>query len=189
MIQIRDEIASDVAARERLLDACFGPGRFLKSSQRLREGRLPAEGLALAATDDEGRLVGTVRLWDVETGCGRPALLLGPLAVDPALQGAGLGGRLMRAALARAAGLGHAAVLLVGDAPYYARFGFAPEKAEALFMPGPFERERFLGLELTPGALAGAAGTLRPTGAPDRVPLVAQGAVGADAAAARRQAA
>ena len=185
MIQIRDEIASDIAARERLLDACFGPGRFLKTSQRLREGRLPASGLALTAAR-EGRVVGTVRLWEVETGCGRPALLLGPLAVDPALQGEGLGGRLMRAALARAADFGHGAVLLVGDAPYYARFGFAPERATGLAMPGPFERERFLGLDLVPGSLDGAAGTLRATGALDTLPEVA---VETAAVAARRQAA
>lgn len=185
MIQIRDEIASDVAARERLLDMCFGPGRFLKTSQRLREGRLPARGLALAALRGE-TLVGTVRLWEVATGCGRPALLLGPLAVDPALQGAGLGGALMREALTRAADLGHGAVLLVGDAPYYARFGFAPERAAALAMPGPFERDRFLGLDLTPGALDGAEGVLHAAGRLAPVPEFAAEAVGT---AARRQAA
>ncbi|HEV2541502.1 MAG TPA: N-acetyltransferase [Methylobacterium sp.] len=185
MIQIRDEIASDVAAREHLLDACFGPSRVLKTSQRLREGRLPARGLALSAVRDE-KLVGTVRLWDVETGCGRPALLLGPLAVDPALQGAGLGGSLMREILGRAAAYGHGAVLLVGDAPYYARFGFAQAKADALYMPGPFERERFLGLELKAGALAGAEGVLRATGAFEALPEVAAEAA---AAAARRRAA
>ena len=185
MIQIRDEIASDVAARERLLDACFGPSRFLKTSQRLREGRLPARGLALTAVRGD-KLVGTVRLWDVATGCGRPVLLLGPLAVDPALQGAGLGGTLMRAALARAAALGHAAVLLVGDTPYYARFGFAGERAAGLAMPGPFERERFLGLDLTAHALDGATGTLQATGR--LAPLPDFAAEAADVAA-RRQAA
>ena len=185
MIQIRDEIASDTVVREHLLDACFGPGRFLKTSQRLREGRLPARGLALTAVQED-RLVGTVRLWDVETACGRPALLLGPLAVDPSLQGAGLGGALMRAALARAAECGHGAVLLVGDAPYYARFGFAPEKVAALYMPGPFERARFLGLELQAGALEGAEGVLRATGAFEPLPEVAAEAA---AFAARRRAA
>lgn len=185
MIQIRDEIASDAAAREHLLDACFGPARFLKTSHRLREGRLPARGLALTAVRDE-TLVGTVRLWDVETGCGRPALLLGPLAVDPTLQGLGLGGTLMRAALATAAELGHGAVLLVGDAPYYARFGFEQTRADALYMPGPFERERFLGLELEVGALAGAEGVLRAAGAFEGLPEVAAEAA---AVAARRRAA
>lgn len=185
MIQIRDEIASDVAARERLLDACFGPSRFLKTSQRLREGRLPAEGLALTAARGE-KLVGTVRLWEVATGCGRPALLLGPLAVDPALQGVGLGGALMRHALTRAADLGHAAVLLVGDAPYYARFGFSGARTEGLAMPGPFERERFLGLDLTPGALDGTRGVLHAAGRLAPLPEIAAEAAGV---AARRQAA
>lgn len=164
MIQIRNETQTDVGARERLLDACFGPSRFAKTSQRLRAGRLPAEGLSLTATQD-GRVVGTVRLWNVEAGSGHSALLLGPLAVDPELQGSGLGSGLMRAALGRAASLGHAAVLLVGDAPYYARFGFAQAKADRLSMPGPFERVRFLGLDLQAGALDDARGVLQATGA------------------------
>ncbi len=189
MIQLRDETAFDVPARESLLDACFGTSRFAKTSQRLREGRLPAHGLSLTA-ESQGRLVGTVRLWHVCAGADRPALLLGPLAVDPTLQGEGLGGRLMRAALARAAALGHAAVLLVGDAPYYARFGFERALAEGLAMPGPFERERFLGLELVAGALKGAEGVLRATGALDTAPLfAAEAAVAAGQIAARRQAA
>ena len=185
MIQIRDEIASDIGARERLLDACFGAGRFAKTSQRLREGRLPAESLSLAAERD-GRLVGTVRLWHVAAGESRPALLLGPLAVDPAIQGCGLGAGLMQAALGRAAALGHEAVLLVGDAPYYARFGFSQDRTERLAMPGPFERERFLGLELTEGALSGASGVLRATGAVDAAPLFAARTA---ASGARRRAA
>lgn len=164
MIQIRDDHAGDLVAREQLLDACFGEGRRMKTSERLREGRLPAEGLALVAERD-GRLVGTVRSWHVEAGAGRTALLLGPLAVDPSIQGLGLGAQLMRASLRRAEALGHGAVLLVGDAPYYARFGFAQALAEGLFMPGPFERARFLGLELRRGTLQGATGVLRATGA------------------------
>ena len=164
MIQIRDEHAGDLVAREQLLDAGFGESRRMKTSERLREGRLPAEGLALVAQCD-GRVVGTVRLWHVEAGAGRAALLLGPLAVDPSSRGLGLGAQLMRACLRRAETLGHGAVLLVGDAPYYARFGFAQGLADGLFMPGPFERARFLGLELRRGALQGAAGVLRATGA------------------------
>lgn len=170
MIEIRTEHAADVASRERLLDACFGPNRFAKTSERLREGRLPARGLAFAATR-AGRLVGTVRLWNVDAG-GCPALLLGPLAVDPAIQRQGLGSVLMQAALGRAEALGHGAVLLVGDAPYYARFGFDGAVAQDLAMPGPFERARFLGLALRSGALAGARGILRSTGAPAPVPGV-----------------
>lgn len=163
MITIRDEIESDVPAREALLDRCLGERRTLKSSERLREGRLPAQGLALAAERD-GALIATLRLWHVEAD-GRPALLLGPLAVSPELQGEGLGKAMMREAIWRAACRGHGAILLVGDAPYYERFGFSPELMADLAMPGPVERERFLGLELREGALAGARGVLRATGA------------------------
>ncbi|WP_336486529.1 GNAT family N-acetyltransferase [Methylobacterium nigriterrae] len=178
MIEIREEHAVDVPARERLLDACFGASRFAKTSERLREGRLPARRLALAATR-QGRLVGTVRLWHVEAGSAGPALLLGPLAIDPAVQGQGLGTVMMHAALGRAEALGHGAVLLVGDAPYYARFGFSEAGAAGLWLPGPFERERFLGLELRENALSDAAGLLRATGraAPaEALPAVAAGA-------------
>ncbi len=163
MITIRDEIAADITAREALLDLCLGERRTAKASERLREGRLPAEGLALSAERD-GKLVATVRLWHVEAN-GRPALLLGPLAVSPDLQGEGLGKAMMREAIWRAACRGHGAIILVGDAGYYARFGFAPEATADLAMPGPVERERFLALELREGALAGAAGLLRGTGA------------------------
>jgi predicted N-acetyltransferase YhbS len=169
VIAIREERPTDISARETLLDSCFGPERFRKTCQRLRENRRPADGLALVA-EMNGRFVGTVRLWNVAAGPGRPALMLGPLAVDPALQGLGVGSKLMREALARAAALGHRAVLLVGDAPYYARFGFSAESTDALWLPGPYERERFLGLELAPGALAGALGLVSATGAPEAEP-------------------
>ncbi len=163
MITIREEIASDVPAREALLDRCLGERRSAKSSERLREGRLPAEGLALTAERD-GAVVATIRLWHVEAD-GRPALLLGPLAVAPELQGAGVGKTMMREAIWRAACRGHGAILLVGDAPYYERFGFTAAPMAELAMPGPVERERFLGLELREGALDGARGVLRATGA------------------------
>jgi predicted N-acetyltransferase YhbS len=165
MFDIRHETPADVAAREALLDRCFGEGRHAKTSERLREGRLPADGLAFAATR-EGSLIGTIRLWNVAAGPGRPALLLGPVAVDPVLQGAGIGAKLVREALARAAGEGHRAVVLVGDEAYYRRFGFARGPVEGLWMPGPVELDRFLGLELVPGALTGARGFVSPTGAP-----------------------
>ena len=162
MISIRHERPGDVAARENLLDLCFGEARFQKSSERLREGRRPAEGLAFVAVDRD-RVVGSVRLWHVDAG-GRPALLLGPLAVDPACRGRGIGAALMRRALRSAARAGHAAVVLVGDAPYYARFGFSAAKTGALAMPGPFERHRLLARELAPGALDGATGTILAAG-------------------------
>jgi predicted N-acetyltransferase YhbS len=112
-----------------------------------------------------GKLVGTVRLWHVSAG-GRAALVLGPLAVDPACQKLGVGGALMRHAIEAARTRGHAAVILLGDAPYYARFGFEAAKASELQLPGRFERERLLGLELTEGALDGAWGMIVPTGKP-----------------------
>jgi len=160
-ILIRSETMADAAGREDLLEAAFGPARFKKTCERLREGRLPA--VALVAEVD-GRIVGSVRLWAVAAGPGRPALVLGPLAVDGAFRRAGIGARLVGVALNQAAVGGHGAVLLVGDAPYYARFGFTAALTEALWMPGPVERERFLGLELRDGALTGASGVLVATG-------------------------
>ena len=171
MISIREETAADVGARDALLDGAFGPARFQKTCERLREGRLPA--LALVAEDAGGRIVGTVRLWHVEAN-GVPALLLGPLAVKPELQGEGLGKAMMREALWRAACRGHGAVILVGDAPYYARFGFDPALTRELAMPGPVERERFLAIELRDGALDGASGVLVAAGAPHPVALAAE---------------
>ncbi|WP_315828668.1 N-acetyltransferase [Bradyrhizobium sp. SZCCHNG3015] len=159
---IRAERASDVASRETLLDACFGETRHQRTCQRLRDGRAPAAGLALTAMR-EGKLVGTVRLWHVSAG-GRPALVLGPLAVDPACRELGIGAALMRQALAAARARGHAAVILLGDAPYYARFGFTAEKTGELSLPGTFERDRLLALEFTEGALDGAWGMIVPTG-------------------------
>lgn len=169
MIILREETPFDIEARERLLDICFGSARFEKTCERLREGRLPADGLAFVAERD-GLVVATVRLWNVTAGSGRPALMLGPLAVDPCLQGLGIGGNLMREALACAAGLGHRAVLLVGDAPYYERFGFSAEMTKDLSLPGPFERSRFLGLELEAGALDGAHGLVAATGRLEETP-------------------
>ena len=167
--RIDRENPGDVLARERLLDAAMGPDRRKKSSEAIRRNRVPAEGLALVARDEAGHVIGTVRLWNIPPGItpgGRavPALLLGPLAVDAAHEGKGIGGALMRAAILEAKKLGHGAILLVGDAPYYERFGFSPEKTTTLMMPGPFERHRFLGVELKEGWLDGAAGIIVPTG-------------------------
>lgn len=159
---IRSERTSDVAAREALLDACFGANRHARTCQRLRDGRLPAEGLAFVAVC-RGKLVGTVRLWSVTAG-GKSALVLGPLAVDPACRALGMGAALMRHAIDAARRRGHGAIILLGDAPYYARFGFSADKAGELALPGPFERERLLGFELTEGALDGACGMIVPTG-------------------------
>ena len=177
MVTIREEAFRDVAAREALLDAAYGDCRFTKTSERLRESRLPADGLSLVAVD-HGRIVGTIRLWHVTAGPGCPALLLGPLAVDPAHRNRGIGTTLMRRAIARARLAGHRVILLVGDAPYYGRFGFAAEKTGELWMPGRFERDRLLALELKLEALVGARGMIAATGqvapAPDLAILVAQ---------------
>ena len=163
MVKIRNETARDTCAREALLDRVWGPSRFQKTAERLREGRRPAEGLSFVA-DEDCHIVGTVRLWRICAGPARPALLLGPLAVEETRRGRGIGSALMRRALAAARRLGHRAVLLLGDAPYYGRFGFSAEKTSALWLPGPYERRRLLGCELVPGALDGARGLIGATG-------------------------
>jgi predicted N-acetyltransferase YhbS len=163
MIQIRDERLADFDAREALLDASFGETRTRKSSERLREDRLPAEGLSFIAAEGR-RVIGTARLWNVSAGNGKDALLLGPVAVAEDCRSQGLGGAMVRRAIQTARKLGHDAILLVGDPAYYNRFGFSGEKTGALWMPGPFERHRLLGRELTAGALDGARGMIAPTG-------------------------
>jgi len=172
MITVRHERKIDVAARENLLDVSFGEGRFAKTSERLREGRLPTSGLSFVAIE-RGCVVGTVRLWHITAGPGRPALLLGPLAVAPESRNRGIGSALMRRALREALHLGHRAALLVGDALYYGRFGFSSEKTGALWLPGAFERHRLLGCELALGALDGAQGLISATGALEPKPELA----------------
>ncbi|NDR59203.1 GNAT family N-acetyltransferase [Aliiruegeria sabulilitoris] len=158
---IRAEHPTDVPAREALLDTTMGTIRFSRSSERLREGRLPALSLVAQAP---GGLVGTVRLWHVRAGGLSGALMLGPLAVDPTRQGLGIGAALMHSVLATLRAQEFRAVVLVGDPPYYERFGFHARHARRLHMPGPFERHRLLGLPLEPGALDHAHGVLRPCG-------------------------
>ena len=164
-LSIASESPADSWARERLLDEAFGAARSGKTAERLREGRLPAPGLALAATD-AGDLVGTLRMWHVLVG-EVPALLLGPLAVVKAYRSRGLGRRLMAEALLRAASAGHKAVLLVGDAAYYEPFGFTRRHTLGLSLPGPVDEARFLGLELESGALQAARGVVTAAGARD----------------------
>jgi predicted N-acetyltransferase YhbS len=136
----------------------------MRSCQRLRDGRAPAEGLAFSAMR-RGKLVGTLRLWQVSAG-GTRALLLGPLAVDSTCRRLGAGTALVDHALAAAEARGHRAVILLGDEPYYARFGFSAKTTAGLALPGPFEPHRLLGLELEAGALDGACGMIVPTGSP-----------------------
>jgi predicted N-acetyltransferase YhbS len=168
-IAVVAERAADASAREALLDRAMAPNWRGKSSEAIRRGRRPAEGLAMVAVGREGRVVGTVRLWDVTLGAAGPsALLLGPLAVDPSEKSSGIGSALMRHAIAEAGRLGHRAILLVGDVAYYGRFGFSAAFTDALAMPGPYEKHRLLGLELVEGALSGAHGVITPSGRPAR---------------------
>jgi predicted N-acetyltransferase YhbS len=167
LVTITEERALDAPAREALLDRAFGKSRRRKTSEKLRRGRLPSEGLAFTARDEKGSVVGTIRLWDIIAGSAGPALLLGPLAVDGAHRNQGIGAELMQHALDEAKALGHKAVLLVGDEPYYSRFGFSRSDINGLMLPGPVMRERFLGLEIEPGALEGAAGMIAASGRPD----------------------
>ena len=156
VFRLREERPRDATAREALLDRCFGPERFAKTCERLREGRRPADELSFAAVAGT-TLVGTLRFWHVEAG-DRAALLLGPLAVDPAHRAAGIGRAMIEHGLNRARRLGHAGVILVGDAPYYVRFGFSRTPVQGLVLPGPVDLDRFLGLEFRAGALGGSTG-------------------------------
>src|SRR5205823_1843651 len=146
------------------LDRAFGPKRRRKTAERLREGRLPAEGLAFSVHTEDGRLAGSVRLWNIEAGSAGSVLLLGPIAIDEPLRNQGLGSALMQHAIVEAAARRHRAVMLVGDEPFYRRFGFTRGRVRGLRMPGPGDRDRFLGLELVPGAPAGAAGVVTASG-------------------------
>ena len=157
MIGIARETAADRWEVEALFDLCFAPGREMLSSYRLRDGVAPIAGLCLVARDGEGILAGAIRHWPVRVG-GRPALLLGPVAVHPTRQGEGLGALLIRSALAEAGAAGWTRGMLVGDAPYYARFGFA--RLAGVAMPPPTNPDRVLGRALAPGAWDGVAGAV-----------------------------
>ena len=162
-----DFILTRAASRdgaEALLDAAFGPQRRLKASYRLREGARAVENLSFCAHEAQGgRLAGVISFWPLRiSGDGRAALLLGPLAVHPDFQNAGLGGRLMQRGLDAARGQGHALVFLVGDAPYYNRFGFRAVPEGRILLPGPFDPARLLYAELAPDAFKGARGLLLP---------------------------
>jgi predicted N-acetyltransferase YhbS len=174
MVAIRHERPTEAAAREALLDLAYGPARFAKPSTSLREGRPPA--LALVAAERR-RIIGTVRLWPVLAGASRPALLLGSLAVHPGYRLRGIGAELVRRALREARALGRGAVLLVGDASYYARFGFSSAGTGGLWLPGSYEQHRLLGLELVEGALDGARGMIRAASPAARQPVRTTSAV------------
>ncbi|HXU99392.1 MAG TPA: N-acetyltransferase [Caulobacteraceae bacterium] len=142
-----------------LIAGAFGPGRYAKAAERLREGSEPAAGLSFLAWID-GRAVGAVRLWPIVIG-ETAALLLGPIAVDEADRGAGIGAALVRRACEAASAAGHHLILLVGDEEYFARMGFAAAPARRIEMPGPVDQNRVLAKGLTAGAADALAGPAR----------------------------
>ncbi len=157
---IRREQPEDGPAIERLHARAFGPGRFARTAYRLREGTAPLAELCLTALVGT-YLVGSVRVGPAEAEGGR-LLVLGPLTVDPSFSDRGIGTALMRASLDAARASGHRVVVLVGDAPYYRRFGFAPVPPGRLVLPGPVDPARFLWLELVDGAASVLSGGIRP---------------------------
>ncbi|MGH1368646.1 MAG: GNAT family N-acetyltransferase [Maritimibacter sp.] len=155
MYSLLEETPTDWWEVEALYDLCFAPGREALSSYRLRDGVARISALSLVARDAEGVLAGAIRYWPVQIGV-HAALLLGPVAVHPTRQGEGLGGLLIRESLRCARGLGWDRVMLVGDAPYYSRFGFEP--LSGIDMPPPTNPDRVLGLALHKGAWRGVSG-------------------------------
>nr|WP_207186657.1 N-acetyltransferase [Rhodobaculum claviforme] len=154
------ERPEDLWEVEALYDLCFAPGREALSSYRLRADVAPVAALCLTLRDG-GVLAAAIRHWPVSVG-GQAALLLGPVAVHPTRQGEGLGGWLIDESLARARALGWARVMLVGDAPYYSRFGFV--RLEGVEMPPPTNPDRVLGLALVPGGWDGVRGAVSRAG-------------------------
>lgn len=167
----------DHDAVEHLLDLSFGSDRHSKTSYRLREGNAPIPGLSLVVRDPGVDLAGTISFWPLAIGEKEsPAILLGPLAVHPDRQKLGIGLMLMRKGLTLAKAMGHGLVLLVGDEPYYSKVGFAKLPAGLISLPGPVNPDRFLYLELEPGALDGVSGLAHvPASAAFAVPHGAEG--------------
>lgn len=162
MFRLTRETPRDRDAVETLYDLAFAPGREALSSYRLREGVAPVAALCLLARDEYDAVAGAIRYWPVRIGeIGTPALLLGPVAVHTTRQGEGIGALLIVETLSMAEGLGWARVLLVGDEPYYRRFGFRRELARGLDFPGPINFDRLLATELRPNSMTGVHGMVR----------------------------
>lgn len=159
---IRPEHADDAAAIEALLDICFGKERFKKTAYRFREGVAPVAALSYVVISDAGVLLATIRYWPVLLPDATPCLLLGPIAVDPAKQNEGIGVELMQFSMEAARKLGYGALLLVGDAPYYNRFGFTRDVTLGITLPGWVDYDRFLGLEWEENILKKQKGLLQP---------------------------
>jgi len=155
--RLEEESEDDWWEVEALFDLCFAPGRTALSSYRLRDGVETVAALCAVLRDAGGVLAAAIRYWPVEVG-GQDALLLGPVAVHPTRQGEGLGGLLIRESLAEARRLGWERVMLVGDAPYYGRFGFA--RLDGVVIPPPTNPDRVLGLALKRGAWDGVTGAV-----------------------------
>lgn len=160
MFNLRHERPEDGPHIDALLDLSFGPGRFAKTAYRLREGVEPITALSWVAEED-GDLRATIRFWPVMVG-GKPCLMLGPIAVHPDHRGRGIAVALMNRSLDEAAALGHRAVILVGDEPYYARVGFAQIARGTMTMPGPVDYARLLGRDLATGGLSELSGKITP---------------------------
>ena len=158
--EIRLETGGDAPVLSELSAQAFGPGRFVRSAYRVREGIPPVESLCLCGQLN-GKLIGGIRFTAIRIGEEEGAALLGPLVVDPAEKGKGYGRALVEDGLVRAKAQGFALVILVGDMPYYARFGFKPVPPGQIVLPGPVDPERLLALELVPGALARMRGPVK----------------------------
>ena len=153
------ERPADRAAVERLSERAFGPGRYAKTAYRLREGVEGSPTLSFVARVGP-LLVGANRMTPIVVGQS-PALLLGPLVVEPAFRQLGVGEQLIRLSLEAARAEGHRLVLLVGDAAYYERNGFTVVPPGRIALPGPVDPDRLLYLELVEGALASVSGRVR----------------------------
>lgn len=162
MYTLLPETGPDSFEVEALYDLCFAPGREALSSYRLRDEIPPVAELSHVARDGDGILAGAIRYWPVRVGT-HEALLLGPVAVHPTRQGEGLASFLIRETMAMARQAGWARVMLVGDAPYYQRFGF--DRLEGVVMPPPTNPERVLGHALETAAWEGVKGDVHRWGA------------------------
>jgi predicted N-acetyltransferase YhbS len=154
------ETADDALAIERLHERTFGPGRYARTAYRIREGVDHRFDLSFTARIGT-LLVGSVRLSPIRIGA-TPALLLGPLTVEPPFRDRGIGINLLERALAAAKAKGHRLVVLVGDESYYARCGFKRIAKGAVTMPGPVDPSRLLVAELIDGAFNGVSGAILP---------------------------
>ena len=158
-VRFLPELAEHHDAIEAIADEAFGPGRFARAAERVREMAPHDPALSFVAEYD-GAIIGSVRLTPILVGSA-PSLLLGPLAVRPAFKNRGAGKALMRLAAETARQTGEGSIILIGDPPYYAPLGYRPLPPGSVIMPGPVDPRRVLGLELLEGGLADLVGPIR----------------------------